>query len=38
VQWPVGGIVETIVELDGAAIAEASARSQLNWPAQGTGD
>jgi hypothetical protein len=38
VQWPVGGIVETIVELDGTAIAEASARSQLTWPSRDTGD
>jgi hypothetical protein len=38
VQWPVGGIVETIVELDGAVIAGASARSQLYWPTQGTVD
>jgi hypothetical protein len=32
VEWPFGGIEESIVELDGAAIVTAAARSQAYWP------
>jgi len=32
VEWPFGGIAETIVELDGAAIAAAAARPGYYWP------
>ncbi|MGR6913166.1 hypothetical protein ACU635_02800 [[Actinomadura] parvosata] len=32
VEWPLGGIGLTIVELDGAAIAEAARRSAPYWP------
>lgn len=32
VEWPLGGIAETIVELDGATIAAAAARPGYYWP------
>jgi hypothetical protein len=32
VEWPFGGIEETIIELDGAAIAAAAERSARYWP------
>jgi hypothetical protein len=32
VEWPFGGIAETIVELDGAAIAAAATRRSYYWP------
>jgi len=32
VEWPFGGIAETIVELGGAAIAAAAARPGYYWP------
>jgi hypothetical protein len=32
VEWPFGGIGETIVELDGAAIVAAASRSASYWP------
>jgi hypothetical protein len=35
VEWPFGGIEETIIELDGAAIAAAASRSAPYWPDPG---
>ena len=32
VEWPFGGIPLTIIDLDGAAIAAATARSPQYWP------
>ena len=32
VEWPFGGIAETLVELDGAAIAAAATRPSYYWP------
>lgn len=36
VEWPFGGIAETIVELDGAAIAAAAVHPSYYWPDAGT--